>query len=148
MEIVQIKELRFQTIVGCWDWERQLPQQVNIDLDMAWDFSKSVETEKLEYALDYKAVSQRVEAFVVDQEKLLKLVRDLYQLAESDDDKRIEELEEQIRRLEEPLELRIEEFHLERELIAAREEGENVQELEAELQEIRNALRELRSGAS
>ena len=66
MEIVQIKELRFQTIVGCWDWERQLPQQVNIDLDMAWDFSKSVETEKLEYALDYKAVAQRVETFVCD----------------------------------------------------------------------------------
>ena len=63
MELVQIKDLRFQTIVGCWDWERQLPQQVSIDLDMAWDFSKSVETEKLEYALDYKAVAQRVEAF-------------------------------------------------------------------------------------
>ena len=91
---------------------------------------------------------QRVKALVADQEKLLKLVRDLYRLAETDDDKRIEELEEQIVRLEEPLELRIQEFYLERELIEAREEGENVQELEAELQEIRNALSELHGGSN
>ena len=91
---------------------------------------------------------RRVKALVADQEKLLKLVRDLYKLAETDDDKRIEELEEQIVRLEEPLELRIQEFYLERELIEAREEGENVQELEAELQEIRNALSELHGGSN
>jgi hypothetical protein len=41
------------------------------------------------------------------------------------------------------MELRVQEFYLERELIEAREEGENVQELVAELQEIRNALSEL-----
>jgi hypothetical protein len=86
---------------------------------------------------------QRLRAFVADQEKLLVLVRELHRLAEADDDKRIEELEEQIVRLEEPMELRVQEFYLERELIEAREEGENVQELVAELQEIRNALSEL-----
>jgi dihydroneopterin aldolase len=68
MDLVQIKDLRFQTIVGCWDWERQLPQQVRIDLDMEWDFSESVKTENLEHALDYKVVTQRVEAFVRDAE--------------------------------------------------------------------------------
>ncbi len=77
---------------------------------------------------------QRVKALVTDQEKLLRLVRDLYKLAETDEEQRIEELEEQIIRLEERLELRIREFDLERELIEAREEGENVQELEAEWQ--------------
>lgn len=68
MDLVQIKDLRFQTIVGCWDWERQLPQQVSIDLDMAWDISESVKTEKLDHALNYKAVAQRVEAFVCEAE--------------------------------------------------------------------------------
>jgi hypothetical protein len=91
---------------------------------------------------------QPVKALVAGQEKLLKLVRNLYKLAENDDDKRIEELEEQIVRLEEPLELRIQEFYLERELIEAREEGENVQGLQAELQEIRNALSELHGGSN
>ena len=91
---------------------------------------------------------QRVNVLVADQEKLLKLVRDLYRITETDGDKRIEELEEQIVRLEEPLELRIQEFYLERELVEAREDGENVQVLEAELQEIRNALSELHGGSN
>ena len=62
--------------------------------------------------------------------------------------KEMEELEEQIARLEEPLELRIQEFYLERDLIEARAEGENVPELEAELQVIRKALSELHDGGS
>jgi dihydroneopterin aldolase len=68
MDLVQIRDLRFQTIVGCWDWERQLPQEVSIDLDMAWDMSRPADTDKLEHALDYKEVAQRVEQFVCDSE--------------------------------------------------------------------------------
>jgi len=68
MDLVQIKDLRFQTIVGCWDWERQMPQQVSIDLDMAWDLNEAASTDELKHALNYKAVAQRVEAFVRDEE--------------------------------------------------------------------------------
>ena len=91
---------------------------------------------------------QRVEAFVADQEKLLKLLRDLHKIVETDDDERIEELEEQVNQREESLLLRIEESHLERHMIEARQEGENVQELETELQKVRDALRELHSGSN
>ena len=86
---------------------------------------------------------QRVEAFVADQEKLLKLLRDLHKIVETDDDKRIEKLEKQVDQREESLLLRIEEFHLERHLIEASQEGEDVQELEAELQQVRKALSKL-----
>ncbi|MEC9376289.1 MAG: dihydroneopterin aldolase [Pseudomonadota bacterium] len=66
MDLVQIKDLRFKTIIGCWDWERQLPQQVSIDLDMAWSFTEAAKTEKLDYALNYKAVAQRVESYICE----------------------------------------------------------------------------------
>ena len=36
MDIVFVKDLRFKTIVGCWDWERQMEQLVSIDLEMGW----------------------------------------------------------------------------------------------------------------
>ena len=62
---------------------------------------------------------------------------------ETDDDKRIEKLEKQVDQREESLHLRIEGFDLERHLIEARQQGEDVQELEAELQKVRKALREL-----
>jgi dihydroneopterin aldolase len=66
LDRVMVSDLRFKTIVGCWDWERQLPQEVSIDLEMAWDMSRAAATEKLEHALNYKAVAKRVQAFVQD----------------------------------------------------------------------------------
>ena len=68
MDIVQIKDLRFETIVGCWDWERQVQQQVSIDLDMAWDVANAANTDRLRDALNYKSVAQRVKAFVRESE--------------------------------------------------------------------------------
>jgi hypothetical protein len=104
-----------------------------------------VERDELAEAAEDKA-RQRVEAFVADQEKLLKLLRDLHKIVETDDGKRIEKLEKQVDEREESLLLRIDEFHLERNLIEARQDGEDAQEWEAELQKIRKALRELNGG--
>ena len=87
----------------------------------------------------------RVEAFVADQEKLLKLLQDLHKIVETDDDKRIEKLEKQVDQREESLLLRIEEFDLERHIIEARQEGEDVQELEGELKMVRKEFRQSRS---
>jgi len=72
MDIVFVKDLRFKTIVGIWDWERQLPQFVSIDLEMGWDQSRAAKSEDIADALDYKSVSKRVEQFVT--EKKFKLV--------------------------------------------------------------------------
>lgn len=72
MDLVIVKDLRFKTIIGLWDWERQMQQIVSIDLEMAWDMSRAAKSEELGDALDYKSVSQRVEKFV--QEKKFKLV--------------------------------------------------------------------------
>ena len=72
MDVVVVKDLRFKTIIGLWDWERRMPQIVSIDLEMAWDMSRAAKSEDLSDALDYKSVSQRVEKFV--QEKQFKLV--------------------------------------------------------------------------
>ena len=72
MDTVFVKDLRFKTIVGIWDWERQMPQTVSIDLEMGWDNTVPAQSEDLSDALDYKSVSKRVKAFV--QEKKFQLV--------------------------------------------------------------------------
>ncbi len=72
MDIVFVRDLRFKTIIGCWDWERQMPQTISIDLDMGWDVSVPAKTDDLADALDYKAVSKRVESYV--QEEKFELV--------------------------------------------------------------------------
>jgi len=68
VDIVFVRELRFKTVIGCWDWERKIEQEVSIDLDMGWDTRQAAETEDLQHALDYKAVSKRVTAFVREQQ--------------------------------------------------------------------------------
>jgi len=72
MDTVFVNDLRFKTIVGCWDWERQMPQTISIDLEMAWDNSRAVASGRLKDALNYKDVSSRVEQFV--QESQFELV--------------------------------------------------------------------------
>ena len=103
-----------------------------------------VEKEELAEQGEDKA-RQRVEAFVADQAKLLKQIRELHKIVETDDEQRIEMIAKQVDQREESLLLRIEEFHLERHTIEARQEGENVQELEAELKKVRKSLREFTS---
>ena len=71
MATVFVRDLRFKTIVGCWDWERQLPQEVSIDLAMEWDISAAAAADDLAHALDYKAVSERVTEYVQEQQFVL-----------------------------------------------------------------------------
>jgi len=66
MDLVILRDLRIQTIVGIWDWERKMPQTVSIDLDMAADVGRAAETDDIEDALDYKKVAKRVTGFVQD----------------------------------------------------------------------------------
>jgi dihydroneopterin aldolase len=72
MDIVFVKDLRFKTIVGCWDWERQMEQLVSIDLEMGWDNKPAAASDDIKDALNYKEVSKRVESFV--REKKFELV--------------------------------------------------------------------------
>ena len=71
MDIVYIRDLRINTIIGIYDWEREVRQTISLDLEMAHDISKAAETDDIQYALDYKAVSKRLIAFVEDSHFLL-----------------------------------------------------------------------------
>ncbi|MBT8422668.1 MAG: dihydroneopterin aldolase [Gammaproteobacteria bacterium] len=68
MATVFVRDLRFTTIIGCLDWERQAPQRVSIDLAMEWDIDAAVQGDDLGHALDYQAVADRVTEFVQAQE--------------------------------------------------------------------------------
>lgn len=68
MDIVYIRELRIETIIGIFDWERRIRQTVSIDLEMATDIRKAAASDRIQDALDYKAVSKRLIAFVEGSE--------------------------------------------------------------------------------
>lgn len=68
MDIVYIRDLRIDTIIGIFDWERQVKQQVSLDLEMAADIRKAAQTDDIQYALDYKKVSKRVISLIEESE--------------------------------------------------------------------------------
>lgn len=71
MDIVYIRELEIQTVIGIYDWEREIRQTVSLDLDMATDIRAAAATEDISNTLDYKAVSKRLIAFIEAAEFLL-----------------------------------------------------------------------------
>ncbi|MBT8126652.1 MAG: dihydroneopterin aldolase [Gammaproteobacteria bacterium] len=64
MDIVYINELRIETVIGIYDWEREIRQIVSIDLEMAADNRKAAASESIDDALNYKAVAKRLIQFV------------------------------------------------------------------------------------
>ena len=68
MDIVYIRELKIDTIIGIYDWEREVKQTVSLDLEMATDIRKSAQSDSIEDTLDYKAVSKRLISFISESE--------------------------------------------------------------------------------
>lgn len=75
MDIIYLSDLRIETTIGIYDWERRTRQTVILDLEMGADISKAAASDKIEDTLDYKAVAKRVIAFVSGSE--FKLVETL-----------------------------------------------------------------------
>ncbi|MDX8398505.1 MAG: dihydroneopterin aldolase [Mariprofundaceae bacterium] len=63
-DLVLIEGLEVRTVIGIYDWEREIRQTVRLDLEMAWDISKAGRSDDIIDTLDYKAVSKRLIEFV------------------------------------------------------------------------------------
>lgn len=71
MDIVYITDLQIETIIGIYDWEREVKQRVSLDLEMAFDIRRAAETDDIEHALNYKAVAKRLIGFIEGSEFFL-----------------------------------------------------------------------------
>ncbi|MFT6913841.1 MAG: dihydroneopterin aldolase [Motiliproteus sp.] len=71
MDIVYIKELEVETVIGIYDWERKIRQRVNLDLEMGTDIRKAAASEDIDSTLNYKSVSKRLIDFIGESEFLL-----------------------------------------------------------------------------
>lgn len=59
-----IEGLAVETIIGVYDWEREVSQRLLIDLDMAWDNRVPAASDDVADALDYAAVSERITGYL------------------------------------------------------------------------------------
>ena len=64
MDIVFIRDLRIQTVIGIYDWEREIKQTVILDLEMGADIARAAASDAIEDTLNYKAVTKRLIEYV------------------------------------------------------------------------------------
>ncbi len=64
MDIIYINDLRIETIIGIYGWERKTKQIVVLDIEMGTDIRKASTTENVEDTLNYKSVAERLFEFV------------------------------------------------------------------------------------
>jgi len=64
MDIIFLKQLEIETVIGIYDWERKIKQTVVLDIEMATDISKAAASDHIDDTLDYKSVAKRLIQFV------------------------------------------------------------------------------------
>ncbi|MDX8391327.1 MAG: dihydroneopterin aldolase [Mariprofundaceae bacterium] len=64
MDRILIEGLEVRTVIGIFDWEREIRQTVRLDMEMAWDVQRAAASDDIVDTLDYKAVSKRLISFV------------------------------------------------------------------------------------
>ena len=60
MDIIFIRELKVETVIGVYKWERKIKQPILIDLEMAVDIRKAAQSDDLNDTVDYKVVAARI----------------------------------------------------------------------------------------
>ncbi|MDJ0711121.1 MAG: dihydroneopterin aldolase [Woeseiaceae bacterium] len=90
MDKIFLRELKIETIIGIWDWERKIRQTVVIDLEMSADIAKAAATDDIKDTLNYKGVAKRIQQFVSESsfqlvetlaERIAGIVRDEFGVA-------------------------------------------------------------------
>lgn len=65
-DFIFLRGLEIETVIGIWEWERRIRQFVRIDLEMGADIRRAAASDRIEDALNYKAVAKRVQEYVAE----------------------------------------------------------------------------------
>lgn len=90
MDKIFLEELKVDTIIGIWEWERKIRQTVIIDLEMSADIARAAASDDVADTLNYKSVAKRIQGFVADSsfqlvetlaERIAGIIRDEFEVA-------------------------------------------------------------------
>lgn len=60
MDKVLVRQLKLETIIGLFPWEREVRQRLFVDLEIGTDIKQAAATDDLEYTVNYAEVCDRV----------------------------------------------------------------------------------------
>ncbi len=62
MDIIFLRELKVDTLIGVYEWEKRVPQTLQIDLDIALPNSTACTTDNIKDALNYADIVRRIQS--------------------------------------------------------------------------------------
>ena len=68
MDKIFLRELRIETIIGFWEWERRIKQVVSIDLEIGTDARVAAASDAIAGTLNYEQLAKRLSDFVGDSQ--------------------------------------------------------------------------------
>ncbi len=74
-DVIFIKGLKADTIIGIYDWEKKIRQDIVLDLKIAVDIKKASMLDDIEHTLNYKSISKKLVKYI--KESKIELVETL-----------------------------------------------------------------------
>jgi dihydroneopterin aldolase len=71
MDQIFIEDLTVETVIGVYEWEHDIRQQLVLNIEMSWDISTAAKDDALEHTIDYDGVSRRLTDFIENGQFLL-----------------------------------------------------------------------------
>jgi 7,8-dihydroneopterin aldolase/epimerase/oxygenase len=71
MDTIFINELRIETLIGIYDWEKQVPQTIQLDIEVGLPGEHAARSGRIGDTIDYSQVVARVEQLFKDKHFLL-----------------------------------------------------------------------------
>lgn len=68
MDIVFLRDLKIDAVIGIYGWERRTRQTLIFDLEMSADVARAATSDDIADTLNYKSVAKRLTQFVSESE--------------------------------------------------------------------------------
>lgn len=62
MDIIFLRELKIDTLIGVYEWEKRVPQTLQIDMEIGLPSSRACQTDDIADALNYADIVRRIQS--------------------------------------------------------------------------------------
>jgi len=71
VDIIFLHGLKVECVIGIWEWERCITQQLIFDLDIGFDTAAAAASGEIRDTLSYRDVAKRVTAYTIETQATL-----------------------------------------------------------------------------
>ncbi|CAH1206671.1 dihydroneopterin aldolase [Candidatus Nitrotoga sp. BS] len=61
MDIIFLRELKIETLIGVYEWEKRVPQTLQLDMEIALPNTRACQSDDIHDALDYSEIVRHIQ---------------------------------------------------------------------------------------